>query len=77
MSELAKWASGVIRDRVKAEEYDRYKLVVIVTIGEKKFQDMCYVVRYLWDIERDKCALCVQENMHVFAAALCFGVYYE
>ncbi|KAK4884111.1 hypothetical protein RN001_000382 [Aquatica leii] len=73
----AKWASGVIRDRIKAEEYDRYKLVIMVTIGEKRYQDMCCVVRFLWDIERDKYALCVQDNLSVFAAALCFGVYYE
>lgn len=73
----AKWATNMIKTRVKEEEYDRYKFVVIVTIGEKRYHDMCSVVRFLWDIERDKYALFVHDNLHVFGAALCFGVYYE
>ncbi|KAK4884121.1 hypothetical protein RN001_000392 [Aquatica leii] len=73
----AKWASNAIRMRVKEEEYDRYRLIVLVTIGEKRYHDMCCIVRFLWDIERDKYAICVKNNYYVFAAAMCFGVYYE
>ncbi|KAF5305101.1 hypothetical protein FQA39_LY09363 [Lamprigera yunnana] len=74
---LAKWASAVIKDRVKAENYDRYRFVITVSIGEKNSQDVCCVLSFLWDLERDKYVVCTKENNTVFAIALCFGVYYE
>ncbi|KAI4467312.1 t-complex-associated-testis-expressed 1/ dynein light chain [Holotrichia oblita] len=73
----AKWASSMIRAKVKEQEYDRYKLVCNVTIGEKRSQDMFATYRFLWDAERDKHACYVYENMYVYAIAVCFGIYYE
>ncbi|KAF5305102.1 hypothetical protein FQA39_LY09364 [Lamprigera yunnana] len=76
-SHLTKWATAVIKDRVKSEKYDRYRLIIIVSIGEKAHQHVCCVMGFLWDLERDKYAVCVQENATVFAIAMCFGIYYE
>ncbi|KAF5271287.1 hypothetical protein FQR65_LT05302 [Abscondita terminalis] len=76
-SKQAKAASGTIRARVKEESYDRYKIVALVTIGEKRYHDQCCVVRFLWDADRDKYAISVQDNVHVFGVAMCFGLYYE
>ncbi|KAK9728532.1 Tctex-1 family [Popillia japonica] len=73
----AKWASSMIRAKVKEQEYDRYKLICNVTIGEKRSQDMFATYRFLWDAERDKHASYVYENMYVYAIAVCFGIYYE
>ncbi|KAL3288224.1 hypothetical protein HHI36_002673 [Cryptolaemus montrouzieri] len=73
----AKQASGAIRAKVKELEFDRYKLVCIVTIGEKHHQDLMIACRFLWDMERDRFAMFSHETSHVFGVALCFGVYYE
>ncbi|KAK9892135.1 hypothetical protein WA026_018333 [Henosepilachna vigintioctopunctata] len=73
----AKQASLAIRARVKEFEFDRYKLVCIVTIGEKHNQDVMVACRFLWDAERDRFALFSHETSHVFGIALCFGLYYE
>lgn len=62
---------------INANMYFRYRLVCIVTIGEKQSQDVFVTCRFLWDTERDRYAKWVHENMHVFAIALCFGIYYE
>ncbi|XP_060532925.1 uncharacterized protein LOC132705876 isoform X2 [Cylas formicarius] len=49
----AKWASMAIRSKVKALDFDRYKLVCIATIGEKISQDVYTTCRFLWDAEKD------------------------
>lgn len=55
----------------------RYRIVAIVTIGEKASQDVYVGCRFLWDAQRDRYAKFVCDNMQVFAIALCFGLYYE
>ncbi|XP_044747208.1 dynein light chain Tctex-type protein 2B [Coccinella septempunctata] len=73
----AKQASAAIRAKVKELEFDRYKLVCLVTIGEKHNQDVMIACRFLWDVERDRFAMFSHETSHVFGVALCFGLYYE
>ncbi|GLV43524.1 uncharacterized protein CBL_04066 [Carabus blaptoides fortunei] len=69
--------SNTIRSRVKEQEYDRYKLVCVVTIGEKKSHDIMSCAKFLWDSERDRYATYMHENMRIFAVATVFGLYYE
>ncbi|XP_022903323.1 dynein light chain Tctex-type 5-like [Onthophagus taurus] len=73
----AKWAVSAIRAKVKEQEYDRYKFICYVCIGEKRSQDMFFAYRFLYDTERDSHASFWTENMYVFGIALCFGTYYE
>ncbi|KAH0999051.1 dynein light chain Tctex-type 4-like isoform X1 [Dendroctonus ponderosae] len=73
----AKYASTQIRSKVKQLEFDRYKVVCIVTIGEKNSQDVYATCRFLWDPEKDRYSFYSLENTHVYAIALCFGLYYE
>ncbi|XP_071053468.1 dynein light chain Tctex-type 5-B-like [Onthophagus taurus] len=73
----AKWASSLIKDKVKEEEYDRYKIISFVTISEKRSQDMFFAYSFLWDPERDKHASFWHENNSVVGIACCFGLYYE
>ncbi|KAF7265581.1 hypothetical protein GWI33_021033 [Rhynchophorus ferrugineus] len=73
----AKWAVGQIRHRVKQLDFDRYKLVCIVSIGEKNSQDVYATCRFLWDPEKDRYATYSMENTYVYGIAYCFGLYYE
>lgn len=73
----AKTLSAKLRDLVKDQSYDRYKLVAIVTIGEKKSQDMKAVMKFLWDPERDRFVNFSYENMYLFIAAIVLATYYE
>ncbi|XP_066245202.1 dynein light chain Tctex-type 5-like [Euwallacea similis] len=73
----AKHASVQIRGKVKQLEFDRYKLVCIVSIGEKNSQDIYATCRFLWDPEKDRHSVYSLENTYVYAIAYCFGLYYD
>lgn len=73
----AKWASDTIRKKIKELEYRRYKLIIIVTMGEKHNQDIFCCCRFLWDFQKDNYTTYTMENPAVFGYALVFGLYYE
>ncbi|CAH1107643.1 unnamed protein product [Psylliodes chrysocephalus] len=73
----AKWASLMIRMKVKELNFERYKIVCVVTIGEKCRQDLSVMCKFLWDCEKDRFATFTIENNYVFGIAYCFGLYYE
>lgn len=66
-----------LRERVKALGYERYKLVVQVTLGQKKGQAMRVVSRCLWDAGADNHVSEVFENDSLYCVAQVFGLYYE
>lgn len=69
--------SQTIRNRIKSMNADRYRIVCIITAGEKFFQDIDYRTGFLWDQERDKWATCVYENQHFYVCATVFGIYFD
>ncbi|KAG5894910.1 hypothetical protein JTB14_008871 [Gonioctena quinquepunctata] len=73
----AKWASSVIRSKVKKMNFDRYKIICVVSIGEKHSQDVFATCRFLWDTEKDRYSVYSMENTYVYGYAQCFGLYYE
>ncbi|CAG9861934.1 unnamed protein product [Phyllotreta striolata] len=73
----AKLASMMIRIKVKELNFDRYKIVCIVTIGEKKRQDLDIMCTFFWDSSKDRYSTYTIENNSVFGIAYCFGLYYE
>ncbi|KAG5872422.1 hypothetical protein JTB14_013667 [Gonioctena quinquepunctata] len=73
----AKWATAMIRSKVKELQFDRYKILCMVTIGEKNSQDVLVCCRFLWDAEKDRFSTFSMENTFVFGIAYCFGLYYE
>ncbi|XP_057668322.1 dynein light chain Tctex-type 5-B-like [Diorhabda carinulata] len=73
----AKWASNTIKAKVKQLEFERYKIISLVSIGEKHNQDVLCTCRFLWDAERDNYSCYTLENPYIFGIALCFGLYYE
>lgn len=66
-----------IKNFLLRHNFCRFKIITIVTIGEKRAQDIIYAIRFLWDEERDRFAMYTYENMYVFGVAMCIGIYYE
>lgn len=57
--------------------YERYKLVVQVTIAEACKQGLRISSRCLWDPEVDNYAEYTHSTEHMHVTALCFGLYWE
>ncbi|CAG9820363.1 unnamed protein product [Phaedon cochleariae] len=76
-SKQAKWAASTIISKVLEFHFERYKIISLVTIGEKNSQDVTSICSFLWDAEKDRFATFSMENTHVFGIACCFGLYYE
>lgn len=55
----------------------RYKLVIQVTLGQKKGQAMRIVSRCLWDANTDSFASEHYENDSLYCVAQVYGLYYE
>lgn len=53
----------------------RYKLVCVVTIGEKYMQSYCDIFKCLWDMQKDGYAFYVHDTPSVFAIAILYAVY--
>ena len=74
---LTKLMSEEIKDRVKRLRFDRYKIIVVIHIGEKKGQYMIVSSRCAWDNKLDNFASYSMENETLFCTASVFGVYNE
>ncbi|KAK9864763.1 hypothetical protein WJX84_003169 [Apatococcus fuscideae] len=76
-AQQAKQLADDLRERVKALGYDRYKLVVQVTFGQKAGQAMRIVSRCLWDASCDNFASEVYENDSLYCVCQVYGLYFE
>lgn len=52
-NEAAKQLADTIRNRLKSLDYDRYKFVVQVLIGERREQGVYFGTRCFWDTNTD------------------------
>jgi len=75
--EMSKELANEILEEVKKFEYDRYKLVVDVTIGEYTGQGVRISSRAIWDTSTDSYASSTYRHGNVFVTAIVFGCYYE
>ena len=55
----------------------RYKLIVMVTMGQKKDQGVVISSRCLWDTSTDNYVTVYFQNQHVWSSALVFGLYVD
>lgn len=76
-AQVAKKLSDDLREKVKVLGYDRYKLVIQVTIGQKTGQAMRIVSRCLWDTNTDNFASEYFENETLYCVCQVYGIYYE
>ncbi|XP_072723363.1 dynein light chain Tctex-type protein 2B isoform X4 [Ciconia boyciana] len=65
MPQLTKSLSETIKDRLKEEGFDRYKMVVQVVIGEQRGEGVNMAARCFWDADTDSYAHDVFMNLQV------------
>ncbi|XP_045876372.1 dynein light chain Tctex-type 5 [Meles meles] len=75
--QMAKTISEVIKTQVKDLMIPRYKLIVIVHIGQRKSQSILIGSRCLWDPKSDTFSSSVFRNSSLFALANVYAVYFE
>lgn len=74
---MSKALSLDIKTKVKKLNFQRYKIVAVVTIGEKKDQGLRVGSRCLWDADRDSYAEACFENAHIYGIGAVYGIYFE
>ena len=74
---LCKSLSELIKERVKASGYSRYKLVAHVLITESKGQTTRHASRCLWQAENDNFASATYEADEFVAVGSIFATYYD
>jgi len=77
MGLMCKTLSQDIKQRVKELNFERYKIICLVSIGEKKDQGVRFGSRCVWDHERDSYAAASYENPNLYAVGTVYAVYYE
>lgn len=75
--ELCKGLCESIKSNIKTSKFDRYKLMVVVTLGEKFMQDVKLKAGFLWDKDRDGFASYSYDRPDLFVIATVYAVYYE
>uniref|UniRef100_A0A3B5L9B0 Dynein light chain Tctex-type 2B n=1 Tax=Xiphophorus couchianus TaxID=32473 RepID=A0A3B5L9B0_9TELE len=63
VAELTRSLAESVKDKVKTAEFDRYKIVVQVLIGEQRGQGVKMSARCLWDADTDNYAEDVFMNL--------------
>ncbi|XP_041358497.1 dynein light chain Tctex-type 5-B-like [Gigantopelta aegis] len=74
---LSKVLSDEIKDKVKLMNFDRYRIICEVHIGQNMQQGMMVTSRCTWDPRVDDFATYTFKNGHIFCTATVFGVYLE
>ncbi|KAI5938044.1 Tctex1 domain-containing protein 1 [Manis javanica] len=75
--QMTKTISEVIKGQIKDLMIPRYKLIVIVHIGQRESQSILIGSRCLWDPKRDTFSSYVFRNSSLFALANVYAVYLE
>ncbi|XP_076651241.1 dynein light chain Tctex-type 5 isoform X2 [Halictus rubicundus] len=66
-----------IRSKIKNLNFDRYKVVVAVTIVEKSGQSIQSSLGFMWDPEKDNYSTFAYEARTFHAYCCVFGIYHE
>ena len=75
--QFVKTLCEIIKGRVKELKFERYKIVVTVSIGQLKDQGFRMGSRCCWDAKMDTYATASFRNKSLFAVGTVWGVYYE
>lgn len=74
---MCKSLGDEIKEKVKRLRYDRYKVVVVVHIGEKSNQSAVISSRCAWDQKLDDYATYTMETPTLFCTTCVYGIYTE
>ncbi|XP_056308458.1 dynein light chain Tctex-type 5 [Danio aesculapii] len=75
--QMTKTITEVVKARVKDLMIPRYKIIVVISIGQIRDQNIRMGSRCLWDDTHDNSSSHIFKNNTLFAAATVFGVYFE
>lgn len=75
--QMTKTISEVVKARVKELMVPRYKIIVLVSIGQLNDQNMRISSRCLWDASNDTFSSHTFKNSSLFAVANIYTVYFE
>ena len=75
--QLAKTLAEMIKNSVKELNYERYKIVCMVTIGQMDEQGLRSASRCVWDTNFDTFASSSYHNKSLFGVATVYALYYE
>jgi len=73
--EMARALADVIRSRLSALPFERYKYIVTVVIGERREQGVRVGSRCFWDVGTDNQATETYLNDNIFCTATSYAVY--
>ncbi|XP_046866265.1 dynein light chain Tctex-type 5 isoform X2 [Drosophila willistoni] len=74
---MAAQVSEEIKNRIKLQNFDRYRYIVIVSVGEYLMQGLYSMINFLWDAEKDGFVSYVVETPRYFAICTVFYIYYD
>ncbi|XP_031616475.1 tctex1 domain-containing protein 1 [Contarinia nasturtii] len=69
--------SQQILTQTRKLNFDRYKLICVVSIVQNSMQGLCAYHRCLWEKKFDKIATHVYETPNLFAIATIYGLYFD
>ncbi|XP_065886548.1 dynein light chain Tctex-type protein 2B-like [Dysidea avara] len=72
----SKEISNAITQRLKELQFERYKFVVQVVIGEQRGEGVKMTCRCLWDSDTDSYAQDIFMNDSLFCVAAAYGVFF-
>lgn len=76
-SKMSKILSDEIKEKVKALQFDRYKIVAIVMIGDKSNQGTVVASEAVWNPSVDNYATYTYVNKDIYCTAIVYGLYNE
>ena len=75
-TQLSKDLSQIIKDTMKSLNYERYKYIIQVVLGQCQDENLMMTCRCLWDIETDNYTSYVYSNTEIFCAVTVFALFY-
>ena len=69
--------SEEILNQIKIKDFDRYKIIVVISIGEKYHQTFRQSTKFLWDAENDAIANYVYDRPDIYVIGTVYGIYYD
>ncbi|CAO1301480.1 unnamed protein product [Diamesa serratosioi] len=74
---LCRSLSEEILSTIKLREYNRYRIIVVITVGEKYHQTFHQSTKFLWDAENDAVANYVYDRPDIYVIGTVYGIYYD
>ena len=74
---MSKILADLIKEQVKSLQFSRYKIISVVSIGQKRGQSVTMASRSVWDPRFDSYAQYSFEKDDIFAIGIVYGVYFE